>query len=126
MPSLVGSEMCIRDSLPDSIRFNSPTEGEFAPHILNFLCLDDHGNGLDGEMLILGLDMAGLYVSAGSACSSGTMKASSVLTNLGMKEDVARGAIRVSMSGRTTIDEINRTAEIVSQTVLRMTSNRTA
>jgi cysteine desulfurase len=114
----------LMDSLGDAIRFNSPMEAHFAPHILNFLCVDEDGNGLDGEMLILGLDMAGLYVSAGSACSSGTMKASAVLTELGMSADLARGAIRTSLNSATTPEEIDRSVIILRDTIARMSKAR--
>jgi cysteine desulfurase len=111
----------LSSALSHQIRFNSPPGDLSSPHIINFVCLDDEGQGLDGEMLILGLDMAGVYVSAGSACSSGTMKASAVLTSLGMNEQVARGAIRISINPRTTKSEISEAIERINQTVSRMT-----
>ena len=106
--------------LPDNIRFNSPLGSLSSPHIINFVCLDEDGEGLDGEMLILGLDMNGVFVSAGSACSSGTLKASKVLTTLGMSEKVAKGAIRVSICSRTTLIEIEEAVVRIGQTVDRM------
>ncbi len=110
----------LQGALQHHIRFNSPLKHLSSPHIINFVCLDDKGEGLDGEMLILGLDMRGVYVSAGSACSSGTLKASKVLTSLGMSEKVAKGAIRVSICSRTTAEEMDQAVQRISETVARM------
>ena len=57
------------------------------------------------------MDLAGFAVSAGSACSSGKVRASRVLRAMGYDDDVAGGAIRVSLSPQTTEDEVLRFAE---------------
>ncbi len=59
--------------------------------------------GLKAETLVMALDLAGVMVSAGSACSSGKVKASHVLKSQGWSDDLAAGAIRVSL-GRTTTE----------------------
>jgi len=88
------------------VEVNSPSDNS-APHIVNLLLLDDEGNGLDGEMLLLGLDIEGVFVSAGSACSSGTVKTSHVLKAIGIAEQKAKGAIRISFGPGTTVAEVN-------------------
>ena len=60
--------------------------------------------GVEAQVLLMGLDLAGVAVSSGSACSSGTVKPSHVLAAMGVTPDLARGAIRVSL-GWTTLDE---------------------
>ena len=53
--------------------------------------------GAKAETLVIGLDLAGVAVSSGSACSSGKVEASHVLSAMGVAEEVAEGAIRVSL-----------------------------
>ena len=57
---------------------------------------------------LIELDMAGIAVSAGSACSSGTLKPSAVLTAMGWSEEQAREVIRVSLAPSTTLEEVER------------------
>jgi len=61
---------------------------------------------------LIELDMAGIAVSAGSACSSGTLKPSAVLTAMGWSDEQAREVIRVSLAPSTTVREIERFLEI--------------
>lgn len=111
-----------RQTLPEQIQFNSPLEEAFAPHILNLVCLDKRGKGLDGEMLILGLDMAGIYVSAGSACSSGTVKVSQVLTEIGIPYSVAKGAVRISLHESLGVKDVLEAGNRICTVVGRMSS----
>jgi cysteine desulfurase len=57
--------------------------------------------GVKAETLVIGLDLAGVAVSAGSACSSGKVEPSHVLNAMGVSEELARGAIRVSLGFAT-------------------------
>ena len=66
--------------------------------------------GWKGETQVMALDLAGFAISAGSACSSGKVKASPVLAGLGYSEDEARCAVRVSLGIKTTEDEVLRFA----------------
>ncbi len=67
--------------------------------------------GWKGETQVMAMDLAGFAVSAGSACSSGKVKASRVLQALGFDDDVARCALRVSLGTGTTKDDVLRFAE---------------
>ena len=67
--------------------------------------------GWKGETQVMQMDLAGFAISAGSACSSGKLRASRVLRAMGYDEDVAAGAIRVSLSPQSTSDEVERFAE---------------
>jgi len=67
--------------------------------------------GWKGETQVVGMDLAGFAVSAGSACSSGKVRESRVLRAMGYDETVARSAIRVSLGPQTTEDEVRRFAE---------------
>ena len=63
--------------------------------------------GVKAETLVIGLDLAGVAVSSGSACSSGKVEASHVLSAMGVPEEVAQGAIRVSLGFATKRDDID-------------------
>ena len=64
--------------------------------------------GVSAQMLVMQLDLAGFAVSAGSACASGKLARSPVLTAMGLPPEIADGAIRVSLGHTTTADEIDR------------------
>jgi cysteine desulfurase len=70
------------------------------------------------------MDLAGVAVSNGSACTSGSMQPSHVLTAMGYRADQARAAVRFSLSRYTTQEEIERGAEALREVVLRMRGNR--
>jgi cysteine desulfurase len=63
--------------------------------------------GMRAETALISLDLAGIAVSSGSACSSGKVAASHVLHAMGVETDLARGAIRVSLGFSTTDEEVN-------------------
>jgi cysteine desulfurase len=66
---------------------------------------------MSAAALLIRLDAMGFSVSAGSACSSGTLKRSRALVNFGIGEDLAARTIRVSIGWNTTVDELSRFAE---------------
>jgi cysteine desulfurase len=67
--------------------------------------------GWKGETQVMQMDLAGFAISAGSACSSGKVRASRVLQAMGYDDVAASSAIRVSLGPKTTKDEINRFAD---------------
>ena len=105
--------------LKERVRFNSNPELG-APHILNLLLLSEEGVGVDGEMLILGLDIEGVYASAGSACSSGTVKPSHVLDAIGVPDRLASGSLRLSLGPDTSTEDVSDAAERIVRVVNRM------
>ena len=68
--------------------------------------------GLSAKAQVMRFDMAGISVSQGSACSSGTMKPSRVLEAMGVERDVAERTIRVSLGWNTTREEVQRFCEV--------------
>ncbi len=76
--------------------------------------------GVEAESIALGLDLKGIAVSTGSACSSGSMNASHVINALGLPPEYAHGAIRFSFGRSNSIDEIDEIVETVAQEVVRM------
>lgn len=73
--------------------------------------------GVDGESLLMNLDLAGVAVSHGSACSSGALEPSRVLLNMGIPKKIAATSIRFSLSRMTTEEEIETTIELVARLV---------
>ena len=78
--------------------------------------------GLDGEMLLLNLDVEGICVSNGSACTSGAMEPSHVLEGIGLDKKTANSSIRVSLGKQNTVEEIDYFIEKLEVVVERMMS----
>jgi cysteine desulfurase len=72
---------------------------------------------VEGESILLRLDLRGISVSTGSACSSGSLEPSHVITALGVPADIAHGSIRFSLGRDNTVEEIDRTIEAVREVV---------
>ncbi|MBA85609.1 MAG: aminotransferase [Rhodobacteraceae bacterium] len=83
--------------------------GQQADRLPNTSCFATPG--WKGETQVMQMDLAGFAISAGSACSSGKLRASPVLRAMGYDEEVARGAIRVSLGLETTEKDVLRFAE---------------
>lgn len=84
--------------------------GTQAPRLPNTSCLAMPG--VNADIQIMNFDLAGIALSAGSACSSGKIKASHVLAAMGVPPSLAASAIRVSLGPRTTEHEIDRFVEV--------------
>jgi len=102
----------MRDRMEARIRDASPETmvvGGDLPRLPNTTCLMTPG--WRGETQVMQMDLAGFAISAGSACSSGKVRASRVLQAMGFDESGAGSAIRVSLGVATTPDEVDRFAE---------------
>ncbi len=73
--------------------------------------------GIEGESLVLGLDLRGVCASSGSACASGDEKPSHVLTAMGVPAEFQKGSLRLTLSESTTMQEAERAAATVRETV---------
>ena len=76
--------------------------------------------GIEGESLLLYLDMMGIAASSGSACTSGSLDPSHVLLAIGRVHDVAHGSLRLSLSHYNTDEEIDHILQSVPQVVERL------
>jgi cysteine desulfurase len=91
----------LRETCPETIIF-----GENVPRVAN--TLQFAVRGIKAQTALMALDLDGIAVSSGSACSSGTMKFSEVVRGMGYELELAEGAVRVSMGWTTTGAEIDR------------------
>jgi len=73
--------------------------------------------GIEGETLLIMLDQAGICASGGSACSTGALEPSHVLTALGLDEASARGSVRFTLSEHNTPGEVDRVADTVKEII---------
>ncbi len=76
--------------------------------------------GIDGETLLMTLDLAGLASSHGAACSSGTLEPSRVLLNMGLGPTLARSSLRFSLSRFTTRAEIDAAIKLIVEAIKRL------
>lgn len=111
------------DGVLDKDRYilNTSSEpAENAPHIVNIAFPPIDGDAVDGEMLILNLDVEGVLVSSGSACTSGAIEPSHVLLGLDLDQDTASAAVRFSMGKDNTIEEIDYAVDKLGLIIKRM------
>ncbi|MCM1055779.1 MAG: cysteine desulfurase [Bacteroides sp.] len=89
------------------------------PSILNFSI-----KGIEGESLVLLLDLKGIACSSGSACTTGNSAPSHVLSSLGLTEEAARGSLRISLSRYNTSEEAERFIKALADIVEKLVSMR--
>ncbi|MGI5844335.1 MAG: cysteine desulfurase family protein [Candidatus Xenobium sp.] len=76
--------------------------------------------GVDGESIILALDLAGICASTGSACSTGEPEPSHVLREMGVSRRDAQGSIRLSLGRETRQEDLDLTVQALAETVARL------
>ena len=111
----------LRDMLAGGIMKNVPnvalnTDREnSAPSHANFSFL-----GVEGESILIALDLEGIAVSTGSACASGSLKPSHVLLAMGIKQEVAHSSIRMTLGKHNTAGEIKRVLKVLPPIVEKL------
>jgi len=80
-------------------------------------------DSVDGEILAMALDGAGICVSNGSACSAGAIEPSHVLTAIGLSRDAAKGSLRLTIGADTTEDEVDFVVNEIDNTVVKLREN---
>ena len=93
--------------VPDCALNGHPTER--LPNNVNFSF-----EGVEGEPILLGLDLQGIAASSGSACSSGSLEPSHVLLALGQTADLARGSLRITLGKHNTDAEVDRLLSVLT------------
>jgi cysteine desulfurase len=111
----------LRDRLQQSILTTveaAGVNGEGAPRVPNTTNI--YFDYVEGEALVIALDLKGLSVSTGAACSSGAIEPSHVLTAMGLRGDRARASLRFSLGKQNAAEDIQFTAALVPETVARL------
>jgi cysteine desulfurase len=111
----------LRDRLQQGILAqmeDAGVNGDGAPRVPNTTNIYfDH---IEGESLVIALDLKGLAVSTGSACSSGAIEPSHVLTAMGLSAGRARASIRFSLGKQNTAEDVELALGLVPETVARL------
>jgi cysteine desulfurase len=92
--------------------------GEGAPRVPNTTNI--YFDGIEGEALVIALDLKGLAVSTGAACSSGALEPSHVLTAMGLSRERAKASIRFSLGKQNTPEDVDLALGLVPATVSRL------
>ena len=92
--------------------------GDGAPRVPNTTNI--YFDYIEGEALVIALDLKGLAVSTGAACSSGAIEPSHVLTAMGLRPDRARASLRFSLGKLNTPEDVEFAISLVPQTVARL------
>jgi cysteine desulfurase len=105
----------IQEALPD-VQLNGPAD--FARRLPNNLNISIPG--VQGETMLLSLDMEGIAASAGSACTTGNAEPSHVLRAMGLSDERCRASLRLTVGLGNTADEMDDTADALATTVERV------
>ncbi|MGO9127686.1 MAG: cysteine desulfurase family protein [Terriglobales bacterium] len=111
----------LRDRLQEKILAEveaTGVNGEGAPRVPNTTNI--HFDYIEGEALVIALDLKGLAVSTGAACSSGAIEPSHVLTAMGLPPHQARASLRFSLGKQNTPDDVEFALSLVPPTVARL------
>lgn len=110
----------IINNIPDSYLVGTSIEsGNRLPHNL-YMCF----KGIEGEALMILLDMNGIQVSTGSACNSGNLQPSSTLTVIGINKDDIHSCIRMTFNGNETKEELNYVCEKLKECINQLRNLR--
>jgi cysteine desulfurase len=121
MPAEAARQAVLRDRLERGILETVPgtvINGDAAARVPNTTNISF--DGVEGESLVIALDLEGIAVSTGSACSSGTLEPSHVLRALGLPPWRVESAVRFSLGPGTTDADIDRVLEVVPALVSRL------
>ncbi len=121
LPQAAVRVAALRDRLEDGIVRQIPdvrVNGKGSPRLANNCNVSFAG--VDGEALLIGLDLEGIAVSTGSACASGSSRPSHVIAALGLADEWSRGVVRFSLGRETTRAQIDRALEVLSTVIARL------
>jgi cysteine desulfurase len=117
----------LRQGIEDGVRRVCPTAGiigEEAPRLPNTSCIAMPG--VNSAVQVIRFDLAGIAVSAGSACSSGSVRDSHVLAAMGVGSEIARTAVRVSLGWTSREEDMNRFLDVWTDIFLKARASRPA
>jgi len=111
----------MRDRLEQTILSqveSTSVNGQGAPRVPNTSSI--HFECIEGEALVIALDLKGVAVSTGAACSSGAIEPSHVLTAMGMSPERARGSLRFSLGKQNTPEDVDFALSLLKDSVGRL------
>ena len=114
-------EIALRDRLIERIKKEIPycrlngDEKKRLPNNVNFSF-----QFIEGESLLIMLDMKGICASSGSACTSGSLDPSHVLLAIGLAHETAHGSLRLTVSEENTMEEMDRTVDCIKEIIERL------
>jgi cysteine desulfurase len=117
----IGNIALMRDRLEETLLSQTDSmgvNGAGAPRVPNTTNL--YFDSIDGEALVIALDLRGLAVSGGAACSSGATEPSHVLTAMGLGPDRARASVRFSLGKQNTPEDLDYALALIPETVARL------
>jgi len=109
----------ITEFFPQVLMNGHPTER--LPHILN-ISFDSRKTSLEGEMLLMNMDLRGIAVTSGSACTSGSMQPSHVLLAMGRDARTAKATIRFAFGKSNTEEDVEYVIDSLREILRQMTS----
>jgi cysteine desulfurase len=120
LPEMQARVGALRDKLENQIltRFAGTRVNGLPPRLPNITNISFEG--VDGESAVIALDLEGVAVSTGSACSSGALDPSPVLMAMGLRPEIVQGSLRFSLGYHNTDIEIERTLQILETVVQRL------
>ncbi len=126
LPDATHRMAILRDKLESSLlqTANPVIVNGMGPRICNTCNLSFPG--VQGDELLIALDLAGIAASHGSACSSGALEPSRILTSMGLPPQMARSSLRFSLCRDTTSEEIDRAITVISEVVKTLRNLYTA
>ena len=123
-PALQGRDLCkfrFDESRHASALLINGHPVDRLPHVLS-VSFDSRKLAMEGEMLVMNMDLNGIAVSSGSACTSGSIQPSHVLLAMGRDEATAKATLRFSFGKGNTGDDIPVVVEALQASVAQMTS----
>lgn len=140
VPSVVGFAEALRltyETLDNDVKYVASLRDLFIKRVeeeIPYVMLNGPRNGnkrlpnnadfsfeyIEGESILFSLDLAGIAVSSGSACSSGSLEPSHVLLSLGVSEELAHGSIRFTFGKENTAEEVNYVVDKLKEIVERL------
>ncbi|MBY6876684.1 cysteine desulfurase NifS [Clostridium botulinum] len=102
----------IEERIPE-VKLNGPKDmSKRLPNNVNFSFI-----GIEGETLLLDLDMNGIFGSTGSACASASLDPSHVLLSIGLPHEIAHGSLRLSLGAKNTEEDIDYVLEVLPKII---------
>ena len=116
-----GLEQALTSAFPAVLVNGSRTER--LPHLLS-VSFDASRAPMEGEMLVTNLDLEGISVSSGSACTSGSVQPSHVLLAMGRDEATAKATVRFSFGTANTAEDVDTVLAVMTRVIARMVRPR--